>query len=307
MTPSPDPSPPPDLEVLLAQKELLGQRISVCLPALNEAETVGDICRSITRDCVETGMVDELVVVVDDRSIDDTEDVARRTGASVVSSGDLVPEVPRLSGGKGDILWRSLAATTGEILVWIDADLTGFDSLYVPRLVTPLLEDPEIVFVKGHYARNVDGAAGGGRVTELVARPLLNLFYPELAGLIQPLSGEMAGRREALTSIPFFTGYGVEIGVLIDLMDRFGKDSIAQVDLIARHHRSRDLPALGLAAHQIMQVVLRRVESDGRAKFLDEPTARFIRFDADRRKVEELNLVEELPPFDSLRGASSHS
>jgi glucosyl-3-phosphoglycerate synthase len=300
MTRSPDPSRVHDPEVLLARKERLGERISVCLPALNEAQTIGDICRSIVGDCIQTGVADELVVVVDDRSTDDTADVARRAGATVFSSADLVPNVARRSGGKGDVLWRSLAATTGEILVWIDADLTGFDSRFVSRLVTPLLQDPEIVFVKGHYARNTEGAAGGGRVTELVARPLLNLFYPELAGLVQPLSGEMAGRRAALAAIPFFTGYGVEIGMLIDLMERFGIDSIAQVDLVARHHRPRDLSALGRAAHQIMQVVLKRAEADGRVKFSEEPTAHLIQFDADRKRVEGLNVVEELPPFDSL-------
>jgi glucosyl-3-phosphoglycerate synthase len=151
--------------------------------------------------------------------------------------------------------------------------------------------------VKGFYRRDAEGS-GGGRVTELVARPLLNLFYPELAGMVQPLAGEMAGRRETLLDLPFFTGYGVETGLLIDLWERYGVDAIAQVDLGTRHHRSRDLVSLGGAAHQIIRTVLTRLEEEGRVKMQDELPPTLLRFDStDHTPLETEEPLEERPPL----------
>jgi glucosyl-3-phosphoglycerate synthase len=269
---------------------------------------VGDICRSVSENLVAHGFVDELVVVVDSRSTDGTAEAAAAAGASVFMSAELRPEVPVGAGGKGDVLWRSLAAASGDLIVWMDADLTLFDPSFVPKLVAPLLMDEEVMFVKGRYRRDLDpgsGPGGGGRVTELVARPLLNLFYPELAHIVQPLAGEMAGRREALASLPVVTGYGVEVALLIDMWRRFGPTGVAQVDLGERHHRSRDLQALGRAAHQIMQAVLARLESEGRIKLDDELPTSLVQFvnDADRLLVlETSNVVEERPPFGSIGG-----
>ena len=290
-----------DEGALRSLREERGTTISVCLPALDEAETVGPICDSVRSRWVDSGFVSELVVLVDPRTTDRTAEAAETAGARVVPSAEVLPAVPGPSGGggKGEVLWRSLAATTGDLIVWIDADLTDFDTLFVPRLVAPLLEEPTISFVKGHYRRSTDPSgrtAGGGRVTELVARPLLNLFYPELTGFVQPLSGEMAGRRELLTSLPFFTGYGVEIGLLIDVLHSVGLEGMAQVDLVERHHRSRGLAPLGRAAHQIVQVVLFRLQSEGRVKVADDLPTDLVR-PVNGDLLHDENPVQELPPI----------
>ena len=233
--------------------------ISVVLPALDEAATVGAVIDTITP--MLGGLVDELIVL-DSGSTDETEARALAAGARVVHREDALPEVPPQP-GKGEALWRSLAATTGDVIVFIDSDLIDPDPMFVPRLVGPILTGDGIHLVRGFYRRPIklgDGqdANGGGRVTELVARPLLAALRPELGAVMQPLGGEYAGTRELLTSVPFAPGYGVEIGILIDTYDMFGLEAIAPVNLGVRTHRNRPLSELGPMSRQIIATLLTR-------------------------------------------------
>jgi glucosyl-3-phosphoglycerate synthase len=177
--------------------------------------------------------------------------------------------------GKGEALWKSLYVLKGDLIIWIDTDIKNIHPGFVYGLVGPLLNEPEIKYVKGFYRRPIklDGktyAEGGGRVTELTARPLFNLFFPELSGLIQPLAGEYGGRREVLEQLPFFIGYGVETGLLIDLLSQFGLQAIAQVDLEERIHRNQSLSALSQMAFAIIQVFMQRLEEKNRIRLLEE-------------------------------------
>ncbi len=239
-----------------------GRRVSVVLPARDEEATVGPIVAAVREDLAEdVPLVDE-IVVVDTDSADDTAARAAAAGAKVFSAAELCAEAgPPL--GKGDALWRSLTATTGDVVVWIDADITGFDSRFVTGVLGPLLTDARVHLAKGFYERPIsDGSAlapsGGGRVTELVARPLLALLCPELAGVVQPLSGEYAIRRDTAERLPFAAGYGVEIGLLVDVYRTHGLAGIAQVDLDRRVHRNRPLEALGPTAFEVAHALLRR-------------------------------------------------
>jgi glucosyl-3-phosphoglycerate synthase len=243
------------LEDVLAIKG--ATRISVCIPARNEAATIRQVVRPIARELVGGGLVDELIVLDHDSS-DATAREAERAGAAVVSASSVLSDHgPAL--GKGDVLWRSLAASSGDVVVWIDADLESFETSYVTRLVAPLLLDDELVLVRATYARLLGGVPGeGGRVTELVARPLLSALFPHLDHVRQPLGGEYAVRREAAESVPFEIDYGVELGLLIDLAERYGVAAIAQVDLGAREHRHQPLAALGAQARQVLRAALAR-------------------------------------------------
>jgi glucosyl-3-phosphoglycerate synthase len=236
-----------------------GRTISVVLPALNEAQTVGSVIETIIP--MLGGLVDELIVL-DSGSTDDTEAQALAAGARVVRREEALPDIPPQP-GKGEALWRSLAASTGDIVVFIDSDLIDPDPMFVPRLVGPLLTEDGVHLVRGFYRRPLklgdsEYANGGGRVTELVARPLLAALRPELGCVLQPLGGEYAGTRELLTSVPFAPGYGVEIGILIDTYDRFGLGAIAQVNLGVRTHRNRPLSELGPMSRQIIATLLTR-------------------------------------------------
>lgn len=232
-----------------------GRTISVVLPALNEEATVESVVDSISP--LVDGLVDELIVL-DSGSTDDTEIRAIAAGARVVSREQAVPEVP-VRPGKGEALWRSLAATRGDIVVFVDSDLINPHPMFVPWLVAPLLTGDGIHLVKSFYRRPLGGAdVGGGRVTELVARPLLAALRPELGCILQPLGGEYAASRELLTSLPFAPGYGVEIGLLVDTFDRLGLDAIAQVNLGVRAHRNRPLAELGAMSRQVVATLLSR-------------------------------------------------
>jgi glucosyl-3-phosphoglycerate synthase len=233
--------------------------ISVVLPALNEEETVGNVVDTITP--LLGGLVDELIVL-DSGSTDDTEIRALAAGARVISREAALPEVAPQP-GKGEVLWRSLAVTTGDIVVFVDSDLIDPDPMFVPRLVGPLLTTADVHLVKGFYRRplkisGAEDANGGGRVTELVARPLLTALRPELGAILQPLGGEYAGTRELLTALPFAPGYGVEIGLLVDAYDRLGLDAIAQVNLGVRTHRNRPLTDLASMSRQVIATLLSR-------------------------------------------------
>jgi glucosyl-3-phosphoglycerate synthase len=233
------------LHQLLAAKQRTKQSVSVVLPALNEEETVGDIVSVIRHDLMQqVPLVDE-IVVVDSGSTDRTSQVAAAAGATVVHRDDILPRLPAVP-GKGEVLWRSLLVTRGDIVCFIDADLKEFSSDFVSGIVGPLLTDPAVDLVKGMYDRPLGGAAGqGGRVTELMARPLLNMHWPQLAGFVQPLGGEYAARRSLLEQLPFPVGYGVELGMLVDALHLVGLDALAQVDVGVRKHRHQDGQALG--------------------------------------------------------------
>ena len=257
-----------DVPALLAAKRRGGHRVSVVLPARNEAATVGGLVRDlVTRWVEEVPLVDE-VLVMDSDSTDDTASIARAAGADMVATADVLPGHGSRR-GKGEALWKSLAATSGDLIVFVDSDLLNDVSHYVPGLLGPLLTDPRVDYVKGCYTRplSVDGevrAAGGGRVTELTARPLLNALWPELAGFVQPLGGEYAGRRSALEQVPFVSGYGVEVGLLVDLLQVCGLPGLAQVDLGTRVHSHQTDEALGAMAGQILSTVLARSQRGNR-------------------------------------------
>lgn len=232
--------------------------ISVCLPARDEEDTVGHIVDLIQRELVERRPLVDEILVIDDRSVDGTAKRAKDAGARVVSTEEILPAFDDL-GGKGDALWRSVFAAEGDVIVWCDADIRNFGARFVLGLVGPLLTRSDVGFVKGYYDRPLDGRHGeGGRVTELVARPLVSLLFPHLSTIVQPLAGEYAGRREILEQLPFATGYGVDLALLIDISTRFGMDAIAQVDLGTRIHRNRSLDELSPQAMAIMQTVLAR-------------------------------------------------
>ncbi len=264
-----------DLALLVEKKRRQGLTISLGLPALNEEVTVGQVIAVLKRALMdEVPLLDE-IVLIDSGSTDRTVAIAQELGIPVVDHHDLLPEAGVPLRGKGEALWKSLAALKGDIIVWVDTDIENMGPQFVYGLIGPLLAEPRIQYVKGYYRRPIRttqglAAEGGGRVTELTIRPLFNLFYPALTGLIQPLAGEYAGRRAALEQVPFFSGYGVETGLLIDLLDQFGLSSIAQVNLGERVHRNQTLGALSVMSFAIIQVVLQRLEERQRVHFLED-------------------------------------
>lgn len=276
--------------------------ISVVLPALDEEATVGAVVESIRP--LVGNLVDELVVV-DSGSADDTIASATAAGARVETRESALPGVPVVP-GKGEVLWRSLAATTGDIVVFVDSDVVDADPLYVPRLVAPLLTGPELHLVKGYYRRPLVGAggvdpAGGGRVTELVVRPLVAALAPELSAIIQPLAGEYAGTRELLTSIPFAAGYGVEIGIVLDTLERHGIDAIGQVDLGTRIHRNRPLHELGPMARQIVATLLGRLGLDDSGS----PLTQFVMDDDGGHSLRRrYPVLDDRPPMSTVLAAA---
>jgi glucosyl-3-phosphoglycerate synthase len=239
--------------------------ISVCLPARNEARTIGTILERLLP-LRELGVVDQLVVV--DDSTDGTAEIARRLGAEVYEQERLVPELGPVL-GKGDAMWRALPALSGELICFLDADTEDFGAHFACGLLGPLVSRPDISFVKGCYRRpfRVGDQVfpdGGGRVTELTARPLLNLFYPDLAAVEQPLAGEVAARRELLERLPFVTGYGVDVALLLDAYELVGLEGLAQVDLDVRQNAHQPLRDLGPMAFAVLRAVAARLEREGR-------------------------------------------
>lgn len=239
--------------------------VSVCLPARNEERTIGPILESILP-LREVGVVDQVVVV--DDSTDATAEIATRVGAEVHPQRTLLPEFGPVM-GKGDAMWRALSVLDGELICFLDADSEGVGPHYVCGLLGPLLLHPSIAFVKGFYRRpfRVGQSTfpdGGGRVTELTARPLLALFYPELSGFEQPLAGEIAARRSLLERLPFVTGYGVDIALLLDAREEVGLQGMAQVDLDSRQNAHQPLRDLGPMAYSVLRAVASRLERAGR-------------------------------------------
>jgi glucosyl-3-phosphoglycerate synthase len=267
--------------------------VSVVLPALDEERTVAGVVASVLP--LVGSLVDELVVI-DSGSTDRTVEVATEAGARVVRRTEVLTELEPVP-GKGEVLWRSLAATSGDVLVFLDSDLVDPDPGFVPALLGPLLLEPEVHLVKAFYRRPIGGAgSGGGRVTELMARPLLSALRPELSGVIQPLAGEYAGTRALLESVPFAGGYGVEIGLLLDAHAVLGLAGLAQVNLGVRAHRNRPLADLGLMSRQILGTALARCGVDASEAEL----TRFVQVDAEWVPDTVAVGVADRPPMREL-------
>ena len=297
-----------NLERLVTLKEQQGVSISLGLPALNEEETVGNVIQTVKKALMdEIPLLDE-IILIDSGSIDYTREIARDLNIPVFIHQEILPEQGAYR-GKGEALWKSLHVLSGDIIAWIDTDISNIHPRFVYGIIGPLLRDSNVQYVKGFYRRPLMRgdkliAGSGGRVTELTARPFFNLFYPELSGLIQPLSGEYAGRRAALERMPFFTGYGVETGLLIDILEQYGMTGIAQVDLLERIHHSQPLPSLSKMSFSIMQVVLKRLEKHHNIRLLEHSklTMNLIRFGQQQGyslEPEEIQEVER-PPMRSV-------
>ena len=284
-------------ERLAAEREAT---VSVCLPAREEAATIGPIVESLAA-LRAAGAVDE-VVVIDAGSADGTAEAAARAGATVHQEADLLSGFGPVR-GKGDAMWRALTVLHGDVVCYLDADSESFGPHFACGLIGPLVCEPDISFVKGFFRRpfrvgEVTLPHGGGRVNELAARPLLNLFYPELAGFHQPLAGEIAARRDLLERLPFATGYAIEIAHLIDAYRTVGLTGLAQVDLDVRQNRHQDLDALAPMAFAILQAVAARLRREGRLEG-DLPT-RFLAPEDGRLAERTVELVER-PPMADVR------
>jgi len=293
-----------DLRRLVTLKEKQHLTVSLVLPTLDEEETIGPIVRRAMREMVgRVPLLDE-VLVIDSNSSDRTREIAEAEGARVVRHMDVLPRYGSFV-GKGEALWKSLYAASGDIVVWADTDVKNWHQRMVYGTLGPLLHEPRLQYVKGYYQRPIveDGTlkeGGGGRVTELVARPLINLFYPELSGMIQPLAGEYAGRRSLLETIPFFTGYAVEIGHLIDAAERLGIEGLGQVDLERRVHRNQELEGLSRMSFVIIQAVMKRLEERHKARLFAEmgSTMKLPRSGKGRLGLEVIELADqERPPM----------
>jgi len=303
-----------DLKYLLALKEKQNLTISLALPALNEEEMVGRVIRTIKNVLMTRFPLLDEIVLIDSNSTDRTRQIAEKLGVPVHIHQNILPQYGARK-GKGEALWKSLYCTSGDIVIWIDTDIMNIHPRFIYGLIGPLLLRPEIDFVKGFYRRplkvgNKMQAGSGGRVTELTARPLLNLFYPELSGIVQPLSGEYGGRRKVLEQLPFFSGYGVEIGLLIDMLDKFGLNSIAQIDLQERIHHSQALDALSKMSFAIIQAVFRKLEGRHGQKMLENinKTMKMIRYERDRFSLDIEEIAEgerppmiEIPEYQAMR------
>jgi glucosyl-3-phosphoglycerate synthase len=286
-------------------KQRQGCRISVVIPARNEERTVSDVVSSLSRTLMdETPLVDE-VVVMDSDSTDATARVAAEAGATVYRAGEIAPELGTYP-GKGEAMWKSLLVTKGDLLVFVDADLTQWGPHFVTGLLGPLLADEQVRLVKGFYARvftESDGSTSteGGRVTELVARPLISLWWPDLADVVQPLAGEWAARRTLMESLSIPVGYGVELATLMDTVSQHGLNSLAQVDLGARAHKHQANHDLAVMAAELLAVAERRRPPASRL----EPSTdlqQFVRDNGEVRRRTRPIPVHERPPAVSVLG-----
>jgi glucosyl-3-phosphoglycerate synthase len=277
---------------LVARKD--GRSISVVVPARDEEPTITGVVRPLVEQLVPAGLVDE-VLVVDGRSSDRTAELAAAAGARVLR----LPDDPALQ-GKGGALWWGQQQATGELLVFLDSDVAPSRAETAVALLTPLLVAPAVQFVKAAFDRplTVDGVlhhGSGGRVTELLARPLLNAWWPQLAGFVQPLAGELAATRALLTRLPFATGYGLEIGMLVDVLNLVGLDAMAQADIGERRHRHHNDAALGRMSSEVLAAALRRRRDPGADRLVQ-----FARVGEDFEATTTTVYAVDLPPVASL-------
>lgn len=292
---------------LLAAKARSGSTVSLVVPARNEAATVGDVITRVREALVETTDLLDEIVVIDSDSTDDTFAVAEGAGATAYRAAEIRPDLG-VATGKGEAMWKSLFVTSGDVLVFMDADLLDWDTHFVPGLLAPLLMRPEIELVKGYYERPLaDGSTGagayeGGRVTELVARPLLNYLFPELAGLVQPLAGEWAVRRSLFSQLSVPTGYAVETTSLIDTVELRGIDAVAQVDLGRRAHRHQALRDLGAMSTQILAAVWKRTHARS-AGDLPLPLRQYVPVDGEIAPYTRYVDISERPPAATFQDA----
>ena len=276
--------------------ELKRESVTAILPAREVADTIGPIVEALRG----LGPLIDQILVVDAASSDATAEIARSLGAEVHQESDLLPEFGQVL-GKGDAMWRALSVAQGDLLVYLDSDTREFSAHFATGLVGPLITGQSAHFVKGTFARpfTTEGGErlprGGGRVTELTARPLLSAFYPELAGFGQPLAGEVAGRRSLFERISFAAGYAVEMAMLLEVLDAVGISRMAEVDLGERLNFHQPLPQLAPVAYAVLRVILERLRRDGRLLDEADPPLQA----ADGRMV-EVELVGR-PPFASLR------
>lgn len=273
--------------------------VSVVLPAREVADTIGPILERLLP-LRDAGVIDELLVV-DAASADGTAALAQRLGATVVQESEVLSEFGPAR-GKGDAMWRAVSVARGDVVAFVDADTDDFDPRFVLGLLGPLLTDDSVAYVKGAYRRpfrlgSETVPEGGGRVNEILARPLLNLHLPELAGFVQPLAGEVAARRSLLEALPFPVGYGVEIAMLIDAYRHVGLDGLAQVDLGTRQNRHQSLRALSAMAYAVLIAAERRIHGDASALVTPGPLV----FPHGGAIETATVAVEERPPLRSLR------
>jgi glucosyl-3-phosphoglycerate synthase len=294
-----------DLRNLVDIKKKKNRTISLCLPTLNEEKTIAkEIIIMKSELMIRYPLLDE-IVVVDSGSTDKTEEIAREYGADVYRASDILPEMRNFQ-GKGENLWKALYITKGDIIVYLDADIKNIHHRFVYALVGPLLFSDRIKYAKAFYDRpiaigtNMVRETGGGRVTELVIRPLFSLYFPELTQILQPLSGEYAGYRDIFEKIPFPIGYGIETSMILDIYEKWGLDVIAQVDLEKRVHRNQDTKALGRMSFVILKTFLNRIEKLGLIEKKKQMYNEMIQFKLEKNSYQPdiRQLVEqERPPM----------
>ena len=297
-----------DIKELVRAKDQKGLKISLCIPTLNEEKTIAKEIVIFKRELKDRYPLIDEFAVVDSGSTDKTQEVAAAYGADVYFSGDILPK-EGFKRGKGENLWKAIYQLKGDIIVYVDADIKNIHPRFVTGLVGPLIERDEVQYVKAFYDRPLAFSqgirpSGGGRVTEILVRPLFSLFFPELTALIQPLSGEYAVRRETLEKVPFPIGYGVETSHILDVYSEYGLDAFAQTDLDQRVHRNQTTLDLGKMSFGILQSFLNRIESFGMIEKLPELSNIFRQFQAEGNRYDQVLkeiIEEERPPMISLK------
>ncbi len=281
-----------NVEKLLNLKNKKGLTISLCFPTLNEAKTIGSILKVVERDLYKTGLVDE-VFVIDSDSTDLTHEIVKSSVFKFIKHKNILKNYGTFK-GKGEALWKSIFITKGDLIVWCDADIENFNSRFIYGILGPLIENDKINFVKAFYRRPLKVHHSyikeeGGRVTEILVKPILNLFYPQLSMIFQPLAGEYAGRRSLFEQLPFFTGYGVEIGLLIDIYEKMGLEAIAQVDVLRRIHRNQPISSLSKMSFGILQAIFQKLQQYNKLILVGELNKIF-------RKVDYINKEYIITP-----------
>ncbi len=296
-----------DLRQLVEEKERKGLKISLCIPTLNEEKTIGKEIIILRSELMERYPLLDEFAVIDSGSTDRTREIAASFGADVYLSADILPE-SGFKRGKGENLWKAIHQLEGDVICYVDADISNIHPRFVYGLVAPLIWQDEVRYVKAFYDRPLNYSSGirpsgGGRVTEILVRPLFSLFFPELTGIIQPLSGEYAVRREVLEQIPFPIGYGVETSHLLDVYEKWGLSAFAQTDIDQRVHRNQTTNALGKMSFGILQTFFRRLERFDRLPAMPDLETIYRQFEVEDRDYKQIThaiVEEERPPMIEL-------